>query len=113
MNIKSKKFPRERCIYPAKRGNYCSRHFKNPTIFEISMPTRSTTTMVRKIQKFWRTRHSMALAKECGPAFFVRSLCHNDSELASFEPLDTIPRAYFFSIKEKKRDFGDLILGHL
>lgn len=62
--------------------------------------------MVRKIQKFWRTRHSMALARECGPGFFVRSLCHNDSELASFEPLDTIPNDYFFAIKEKNRLWG-------
>lgn len=106
MNIKSKKFPKERCTYPAKRGNYCSRHFKNPTIFEISMPTRSVTMMARKIQKFWRTRYSRAIAKECGPAFFVRSLCHNDSELASFEPLDSIPRAYFFNIKERNRFWG-------
>jgi len=106
MNIKSKKFPKERCTYPAKRGNYCSRHFKNPTIFEIPMPTRSVTMMARKIQKFWRTKNSRAIAKECGPAFFVRSLCHNDTELATFEPLDSIPRAYFFTIKEPKRLWG-------
>jgi hypothetical protein len=75
-------------------------------MFEIQMPTRSVMSMARKIQRFWRTRHSMALARECGPAFFVRSLCHNDTELASFEPLDSIPNAYFFSIKEPKRFWG-------
>lgn len=106
MNIKSKKFPKERCTYPAKRGDYCSRHFKNPIIYEIPMPTRSVTMMARRIQRFWRTKHSRALAKEYGPAFFVRSLCHNDSELASFEPLDTIPKDYFFTIKESKRLWG-------
>lgn len=70
------------------------------------MPTRSVTAMARKIQKFWRTRRPIALARENGPAFFVRSLCHNDSELASFEPLDTIPNDYFFTIKEPKRHWG-------
>ena len=70
------------------------------------MPTRSVTMMARKIQRFWRTKYSRILAKECGPAFFVRSLCLNDSELASFEPLDTIPKDYFFTIKESKRLWG-------
>jgi hypothetical protein len=106
MNVRSKKFPKERCTYPAKRGEFCSRHFKNPVIYEISMPTRSITASARKIQKFWRVRYSVRLAKERGPAFFVRSLCHNDTELASFEPLDKIPNAYFFTIKEPKRLWG-------
>jgi hypothetical protein len=106
MNIKSKKFPKERCTYPAKRGQFCCRHFKNPVIYEISMPTRSITASAKKIQKFWRTKYSRSLAKERGPAFFVRSLCHNDTELASFEPLDSIPNTYFFSIREPKRIWG-------
>lgn len=106
MNIKSKKFPKERCTYPAKRGNFCSRHFKNPVTFEISMPTRSVTASVRKIQRFWKNMYNRRLAKERGPAFFVRSLCHNDTELASFEPLDSIPKDYFFTIKETKRIWG-------
>jgi hypothetical protein len=106
MNIKSKKFPKERCPYPVKRGNFCSRHFKNPSPFEISMPTRSITASVKKIQKFWRFRYNRYLAREKGPAFFVRSLCHNDTELASFEPLNTIPKLYFFTIKEPKQIWG-------
>jgi len=106
MNIRSKKFPKERCTYPSTRGEFCSRHFKNPVLFEFSMPTRSITLSARKIQKFWRTRQARSLAKEKGPAFFVRSLCHNDTELASFESLDTVPNAYFFTIKEPKRIWG-------
>ena len=106
MNVRSKKFPKEQCTYPAKRGKFCSRHFKNPVLYEISMPTRSITASVKKIQKFWRTKYSRYLAKERGPAFFVRSLCHNDTELASFEPLNSIPNEYFFVIKEPKRLWG-------
>ena len=106
MNVRSKKAPKERCTYPATRGDFCSRHFKKPVVYEISMPTRSITTSARKIQKFWRSRFSRFMAKERGPAFFVRSLCHNDTELASFEPLNSIPNAYFFVIKELKRLWG-------
>lgn len=106
MNVRSKKVPKERCTYPATRGEFCSRHFKNPVTYEISMPTRSITGSARKIQKFWRTRFSRFMAKERGPAFFVRNLCHNDTELASFEPLNSIPNAYFFVIKELKRLWG-------
>jgi len=106
MNIKSKKFPKERCPYPAKKGDYCSRHCKNPKIYEIQPVTRSLTNMAIKIQRFWKKKNSIKLAKERGPAFFVRSLCHNETELASFEPLDTIPRDYFFTIKDKSRLWG-------
>ena len=106
MNIKSKKLPRERCPYPTKKGNYCSRHFKNPIKYEFPIVTRSLTLCVRKIQAFWRSKYSRILAKERGPAFFVRTLCHNDTELASFEPVDTIPRDYFFTIKDSSRIWG-------
>jgi len=103
LNIKSKKFPKERCPYPAKRGQFCSRHYKNPCIYEIQIVTRSLTAMAKKIQSFWKKMYARKLARERGPAFFVRSLCHNDSELASFEPLDSIPKDYFFTIKENSR----------
>lgn len=106
MNIKSKKYPKERCIYAAKRGNFCSRHFKNPVPYDIPLASRSVMTMACKIQRFWRNRYNRFLAKERGPAFFVRNLCHNDTELASFEPLETIPRDYFFVMKESKRLWG-------
>lgn len=106
MNIKSKKFPNERCPYPVKKNNYCSRHFKNPVTYEIPVVTRSVTTMVRRIQKFWKARNGRILARERSPAFFVRSLCHNETELATFEPLDSIPRDYFFAIKDSNRIWG-------
>jgi hypothetical protein len=106
MNIKSKKFPNERCPYPSKRGNYCSRHYKNPITYEIPIVTRSVSTMIKKIQRFWRLKIGLRLAKERTPAFFVRSLCHNETELATFETLDSIPRDYFFAIKDSSRIWG-------
>jgi len=106
MNIKSKKFPRERCIYKANKGKFCSRHYKKPVLFEIPMTTRNMSAMARKIQHVWRSWNGYKQARERTPAFFIRSLCHNETELASFEPLDTIPKDYFFSIKENSRFWG-------
>lgn len=106
INIKSKKFPKERCSYIATKGEYCSRHYKNPVIFTRPFITRSVNSCIIKIQRAWRLTNGLRLAKTLSPAFFVRSLCHNDSELASFEPLDTVPKDYFFAIRESKRIWG-------
>ena len=106
INIKSKKFPRERCSYPAKKGEFCSRHYKNPIVFTVPFITRSVNSSVIKIQKAWRLHSGLRFAKTLTPAFFVRSLCHNDSELASFESLDSIPRDYFFAIRDSPRIWG-------
>jgi len=106
MNIKSRKFPIERCPYPAKKGDFCSRHFKNPVLYTIPNITRSVSNSVKKIQKFWRSQYSTKLVRERTPAFFVRSLCHNETELSSFGPLTEVPRDYFFIIKDNSRFWG-------
>jgi len=106
MNIKSKKFPRERCSYKAARGDFCSRHYKHPVVFTIPFVTRSIHASVIKIQRFWRLRNGLHLVKTLTPAFFVRSICHNDTEISSFDPVDSIPRAYFFAIRDSSRIWG-------
>jgi len=62
--------------------------------------------MARKIQRAWKLRYGLKVARERTPAFFIRSLCHNETELASFEPLDTILKDYFFAIKDNTRLWG-------
>ena len=103
-NIKSRKFPQDRCSYASVRGEYCSRHWKHPRRFEItapiSIPTRSVHAVARKIQKWWKLRYGIYLARHRSLAFFARDICHNETELASFEPLQSIPRDYFFAINE-------------
>jgi hypothetical protein len=106
INIKSKKFPKERCSYKATKGEFCSRHYKNPILFEYPIITRQESIMARKIQRSWKLMHGLRASRERTPAFFIRSLCHNENELASFEPLDTIPNDYFFAIKDKTRLWG-------
>jgi hypothetical protein len=109
-NIRSLQNPTEQCIFPVKKGDYCSRHWKNPRRYNSPAPptptTRSLTQTARKLQKWWKTLNGRRLSKERGPAFFCRELCHNDTEIASFEPLSTIPRDYFFVVNENKKLWG-------
>jgi len=106
MNIKSRKFINQRCPYVATKGEFCSRHYKNPIRYTIPNITRSITNMAKKIQRFWKLRHGLKYFKERTPAFFIRSLCHNDTEIASFEPLTSIPNDYFFVVKDMNRFWG-------
>ena len=109
-NIKNRNQPSERCTYPAKKGDFCSRHIKKPVRFESphtpTMATRSLKAAVRKIQNWWRFKIGLHLVKERSLAFFARDLCHNDSELATLDPLNAIKRDYFFVIKESDKFWG-------
>ena len=106
-NIRSRKFTQERCKYVVSKGEYCHRHWKNPRRFEIiPRVTRSVQVSAKKIQKWWKLRYGLYLCKLKSPAFFLRNLCHNDTELASFEPLSEVKRDYFFTIKENNRYWG-------
>jgi hypothetical protein len=113
-NVKSRKFQHQRCPYAATKGDYCCRHWKKPKRFEgadlvlpvIQTRTRSITQSARKIQAWWRLRNGLRLARDRTPAFFVRELCHNTTELASMDPLETIPRDYFFVMKESGKLWG-------
>lgn len=109
-NIKSRKHPNERCIYPVKKGDYCSRHLKNPIRYELPISpassTRSYHASARKIQKWWKIKTGFWIFLKRGPAFLNRELCNNDTEIASLEPLNTIKRHYFFVIKEGNKFWG-------
>lgn len=109
-NIRSREFPEERCKYTTTGGDFCSRHIKNPRPFKTKevpiISTRSMTVNVKKIQIWWRKKNNRRLLREKSPAFFNRSLCHNDSDLASLEPLTNIPRDYFFVLREGGRLWG-------
>jgi hypothetical protein len=107
-NIKSIQDPSERCTHPAKKGDYCSRHWKNPRRYDTPsmVSTRSMGQAAKKIQGWWRKLYGRLLSRQRGAAFFCRELCHNDTEIASFEPLSTVPRDYFFVVNENKKIWG-------
>jgi hypothetical protein len=108
-NIKNRKHPSVRCTYPASKGDFCSRHWKNPRRFgpeTAAIATRSVHSAAKKIHKWWKLVYGLKLSRERSPAFFIRDLCTNDTEISSFEPLHTIPRDYFFVIVEKNKFWG-------
>lgn len=109
-NIKNRRFTQEQCPYSASRGEFCSRHSKNPRRFEVALAippaTRSIQGAVKKIQRWWKLWNGLKSARLRGFAFFSRDLCHNNTELASFEPIQTISRVYFFAINDNKRIWG-------
>ena len=108
-NIKNRKHPSVRCTYPATKGEFCSRHWKNPRRFgpeSAAIATRSVHNAAKKIHKWWKLVYGLKLSRERSPAFFIRDLCTNDTEISSFEPLHAIPRDYFFVIVEKNKFWG-------
>ena len=108
-NIKNRKHPSVRCTYPATKGDFCSRHWKNPKRFGLenaAIATRSVHSAAKKIHKWWKLIYGLKLLRERSPAFFIRGLCTNDTEISTFESLDTVPRDYFFVIAEKKKFWG-------
>jgi hypothetical protein len=110
-NIKNRNNPQLRCTYPCKKGDYCSRHWKHPQKFigltaSPATATRSINAASKKIQAWWKFRYGLKLANERTKAFFCRDLCHNDKELATLEPIQSIKKDYFFVIKEKGKFWG-------
>jgi len=60
----------------------------------------------KKIQTWWRKKYGLYIFRKRGPTFFNRSICHNDTELASLAPLEEIPRDYYFAFHENGRYWG-------
>ena len=107
-NVKSRKFPQVRCPYPATKDEFCCRHWKKPRRFVVAKPnqlvTRSMDIAIKRIQKWWRCHQGSKLRKQRSLLFFARDLCKNDRELATFEPLSSVPRDYFIVLQDKGTD---------
>uniref|UniRef100_A0A6C0DRF3 SAP domain-containing protein n=1 Tax=viral metagenome TaxID=1070528 RepID=A0A6C0DRF3_9ZZZZ len=56
-------------------------------------------TKIQRIFRGWLVKHSFRLR---GPALKTRSICINDKDFATLEPLDEIPFNDFFSYKDSK-----------
>jgi hypothetical protein len=123
-NIKSRRQKNAPCQAPATHGDFCSRHFKNPIRFQSQKPsiflnkvlTRSESTAVLKIQKFWRRSAAYHRFRNQGPAVNHRSLSQNTTEVYTFDPLDTVPLVFFFSFADESKaiwSFDIRSLSHL
>lgn len=121
-NIKSKKHKDQPCLYTATHGDFCSRHYKNPTRFvtKIVLPekilTRSAHQAIVLIQKFWRRWSTKRRFQRQGPAANCYSLASNQTEVYSLDSLDTIPKSFFFSFGDESKNiwaFDIRSLSHL
>lgn len=107
-SIKSRKHKNIQCPFQATQGDFCHRHYKNPTRFikkdtECShVHTRNEHSASSKIQRFWRLRSSPYKRRLFGPATYCRSLSFNTTEISTLEPIEKIPRQYFFSYIDSK-----------
>jgi hypothetical protein len=122
-NIKSKKHKDQPCVLAATHGDYCSRHFKNPTRFiqEVTrlpdrVMTRSGHTSIQRIQRRWRIWSSRNRFRRQGPAANARDLASNQTEVYSLDSLDSIPQSFFFSFADETKNiwaFDIRSLSHL
>lgn len=109
-NIKSRAHSDIQCASPATYGDFCGRHFKKPIRFfdrkgndQRNIFTRSDSTTVLKIQKWWKRVSFPRRWKSQGPAIHLRALCENSTEVYSMEPIKDIPQVFFFSYADEKK----------
>jgi hypothetical protein len=107
-NIRSKKHPDTRCTYPAAHGEFCARHFKNPTRFQekTSLDTEKTHTEVKaiqKIQKWWRLHVGFIRFFKQGPATNIPIISENQNDIFTLEAITTIPLLYRWSYSDTKK----------
>ena len=108
-NIRSKRNPTVKCNSPATHGEFCGRHFRNPTrwrpsrgaLRRICSPftteTREAGTLIATALKLrWRLR---SLLRQ-GPARFERSLSNNTTDLVNYEEIATIKGPSLFSYRD-------------
>jgi hypothetical protein len=114
-NIKSRKEPKKQCSNTATHGEFCGLHFKHPRPWCPGSPASIAARVkgrrrpvfglqekvaVRTVQKWWRFFHGLRATRRHGPAYWVRSLCTNDSDFFSTDPVGDISGATFYSYKD-------------
>jgi len=112
LNIKSKRYKDIRCKSAATNGDFCSRHYKNPTRYNktlkdmtIFLDTYSVNANAnaKKIQLWVRRRFAQFASIRQGPAANYLEISNNTTELNSIEPLTTIPKLYLWSYADSKK----------
>lgn len=115
-NIKSKKDAKKRCTNIATHGEYCGLHFKHPRPWCPGSPgsiaarvkgrkRRGTAgpqelVAVQKIKSWWQFYNGLRCRRRHGPAYWTRSLCTNDADFFSTDPVGDISGVTFFSYKD-------------
>jgi len=93
----------DRCTSASITGlALCGRHVKSKTV-RIWHVVNRVEDKVIKISKIWRGYAIRRLLKLAGPGVLKRDICHNDEELVSLEPRQSIHPLDYFSFEEGGR----------
>jgi hypothetical protein len=99
-NIKSKKTPDVQCKSKAVNGDYCSKHCKHPSRFIVAGITTNYTysqnKAAKKIQRAWK--HVRPFLRLFHQGVLDTSICMNNTELYSLEPVSSLKALYMFGI---------------
>ena len=98
-NIKSKHYRSIQCPNKAKIGDFCSKHSRNPTVFNPKINL--SVLLIQKYYKSYYIRNNFRLQ---GPARNFYSLATNNCEIYTLEPLEQIPTKYFFSFSDSHKN---------
>jgi len=109
-NIRSRKHPDVRCPCHATHGEFCTRHYKNPTRFQEKnvienspIPTHNQTIVVSKLQRWWKQSIGYIRFFKQGPATNVPSVAENETDIYSLDPTASIPLLYRWSYADSKK----------
>jgi hypothetical protein len=108
-SIKSKKNKHLRCPNPVKgTDGWCAKHKKSQIIWSPtgdSKPpfTKSQQSAAIRLQKWWMIHGRLRLRRSLGPATFCLECAHNDKDIYTYEPLNTIPLTYRFSYSDSQK----------
>ena len=90
----------DRCERKAIKGlTFCGTHAKMK-IRRDWFIVNNVNTKVIKIQTLWRGFNIRNLLKHLGPGVLKRSICHNEEELISLEPISKLNPFHYFSFEE-------------
>ena len=109
-NVKSKTHPDSPCKSIAVHGDFCARHWKRPHRYVALAELRNTYVTrfylqaARRIQSWWRRSLPFLLYKNQGPATNLQTISQNTTEVYSMEPINKIPKLFFFSYADNQKN---------
>jgi hypothetical protein len=107
-NIRSRKHPDQRCTYSATHGEFCSRHFKNPTRFQekIQYNTSNLLKQIKaaaKIQVWWKLHGGLLRFQKQGPAVCIPAEAENQTDIYTLDSTSSIPLLYRWSYVDLRK----------
>lgn len=107
-NIRSKKHPDVRCTLTATQGDFCARHYKNPTRFQEKVSIKSTISLhqldaAAKLQRWWIQKRGMFRYRRQGPCVNSPDIAENQTDIYTLESTTSIPLLYRWSYWDERK----------